>query len=389
MRIGLDLGTALPGSDAPAPAAIELIAQLMRQADDGDEVVVFLPDDTGPIAWRVRDRKLHQVDSPFGAGRSADLWRALSFPAVERLSAGPNGPRVGALDVCHSLDPPLMPSRARRRVLTLSSLEGLPGSLRRSLRRADQILVTSEALRSALVEELRATRSSKLEHLGDRVSVVYPGIHTRFAEPPKASAIETLCSRHSFLEQPYLLGVGPIDLDDVGAACLLEAWDRARRLAPDLPKLVLALAVPSSSDAIAAFLSSRSGGGDANPAIIEIPEGELLPALYRGAEMVLHPSRDYRFGRAVAEAAAASVPALVGSQCGVLELLADAAVPVDGDAPELWAEAILALHGSPEERARRAAAGIEPARRASWAMTASSLWAVYRGSLGHPIPRTA
>jgi hypothetical protein len=58
MRIGLDLGTALPASDAPPPAVVELIGELMRQAGEGDEVLVFLPDDAGPIAWRVRDRKL-------------------------------------------------------------------------------------------------------------------------------------------------------------------------------------------------------------------------------------------------------------------------------------------------------------------------------------------
>ncbi|HVS15131.1 MAG TPA: glycosyltransferase [Thermoanaerobaculia bacterium] len=379
MRIGLDLGTALPASDAPPPAVVELVAELMRQAGEEDEVVVFLPDAAGPIAWRIRDHKLRQVEAPFGAGRSAELWRALSFPAVERLSAGPNGPRVGALDVCHSLEPPLMPSRARRRVLTVPSLSELSGSLRRSLRRADRILVTSAALQGALLERLRASRPGKLEQLEARVSVVHPGIHPRFAEPPKASAIESLCGRHPFLERPYLLGVGPTGLHDPGAACLREAWARARRSAPRLPRLVLALPAPPSAEEIAGFLEPVSAG-DEGPVILEAPEAELLPALYRGAELVLHPARDHRFGRPVAEAAAAGVPVVVGAECGVFEVLCEAAVPVTAEDPETWAQAIVALHRAPDERARRSQAGLEPARRTSWARTAAQLWEIYRGA---------
>ena len=383
MRIGLDLATALADELAPATAVVELLAELKRQAGDDDEVVLFVSDEAGPIAWRVRDHKLHQVETPFGGGRSAELWRALSFPAVERLAPGRSGPKVGALDVCHSLEPPLMPSRARRRVLTLSSLDGLPGAVRRSLRRADDVLVTSGKLRSALLQRVSSARISKLDQLDGKLRVVHPGVHARFTEPPKRVAIETLCARHPFLEQPYVLAIGLPGLEDVGARCVLEAWRRTRQDSPTLPGLVLALSAPPTNEAIEQ-LWAAAPNDVLQPAIIEMPEPTLLPALYRGAEMLLHPAQDHRFGRRVAEAAAAGVVAIVGNDCGVLEVLGDAPVPVEGADPDAWAHAMHSLHASPQERQRRAHQGRQPAQGLTWSATAAQLWEVYRGAGSRP-----
>jgi glycosyltransferase involved in cell wall biosynthesis len=383
MRIGLDLATALAAGSAPAPAVVELLAELVQQADEHDEIVVFVPDESGPIAWRVRDRKLHQVGTPFGGGRSAELWRTLSFPAVERLSPGKNAPRLGALDVCHSLEPPLMPSRAKRRVVTVSALDGLPGSLRRSLRRADNVLVTSETLRTALLEQVRAARVSKLEHLSAKLRVVHPGIHSRYAESPKPGAVETLCAQHPFLEQPYVLGLGIASLEHPSTRCLLEGWMLARNALSTLPKLVLALPAEPTRDSIEGFYGTAPEG-ERQPAVIAMPEENLLPALYRGAEMVLHPAQDHRFGRRVAEAAAAGVVAAVGAGSGVLEVLGDAPIQVDGIDPTAWAHAIETLHAFPEERQRRAERGRQPARAVSWAVTAARLWDVYRAAPSRP-----
>ncbi|HVS66269.1 MAG TPA: glycosyltransferase [Thermoanaerobaculia bacterium] len=383
MRIGLDLATALVDEQAPSLAVVELLAEMMRHAGDEDEVVVFVPDEAGPIAWRVRDQKLHQVETPFGGGRSAELWRALSFPAVERLSPGRNGPRLGALDVCHSLEPPLMPSRARRRMVTISSVNGLPSPVRRSLRRADDVLVTSEILRSSLLHQVTSMRGSKLDQLGAKLQVVHPGVHPRFAESPKPGVIETLCARHPFLEQPYILAVGLPGLDGAGTRCVLEAWMLTRNAWPTLPKLVLALSAQPPKEAVEAFYQTAPEG-EREPAVIELPDANLLPALYRGAEMVLHPAQDHRFGRRVAEAAAAGVVAVVGSGCGVLEVLGDGPIRIDDLDPAAWAHAIETLHSLPEERRRRTEHARKPAQALTWSATAAQLWDVYRDAASRP-----
>lgn len=85
--------------------------------------------------------------------------------------------------------------------------------------------------------------------------------------------------------------------------------------------------------------------------------GLLSPAeldeLRRQAAVVMVPSKcEEACPYAVLDAAAAGIPVLGSNRGGIPELIGDTAA-LDPDRPESWAEALRALWGDPEERARR------------------------------------
>ena len=104
-------------------------------------------------------------------------------------------------------------------------------------------------------------------------------------------------------------------------------------------------------------------------------EREQLAALYRGAALLLFPSRYEGFGLPVVEAMASGTPVVATTAGAIPEVAGDAAVLVEPGDP-------VALAGGIEraiaDRDRLVAAGLERARDFSWAETARQTLAVYR-----------
>ena len=104
-------------------------------------------------------------------------------------------------------------------------------------------------------------------------------------------------------------------------------------------------------------------------------ERDELAALYRGAQLLVFPSRYEGFGLPVLEAMASGTPVVATRAGAVPEVAGDAAVLVDpGDPAALAAGMERAL----AERERLVAAGLERARMFSWAETARRTLEVYR-----------
>jgi glycosyltransferase involved in cell wall biosynthesis len=91
-----------------------------------------------------------------------------------------------------------------------------------------------------------------------------------------------------------------------------------------------------------------------------------LPALYRGAEVFVYPSRFEGFGMPVVEAMASGVPCVVSSHPSLDEASGDAAVRVDPDSPEAVADGI---ERALAERGELVARGLAHARRFDWVET--------------------
>jgi glycosyltransferase involved in cell wall biosynthesis len=106
-----------------------------------------------------------------------------------------------------------------------------------------------------------------------------------------------------------------------------------------------------------------------------VPKEELA-RLYRGAACLLFPSRYEGFGLPALEAMASGTPVVGSDDLALREVAADAAVLV---APERLAQGI---RRALAERERFAAAGLDRARRFTWAETARRTVAVYREVLG-------
>jgi alpha-1,3-rhamnosyl/mannosyltransferase len=90
---------------------------------------------------------------------------------------------------------------------------------------------------------------------------------------------------------------------------------------------------------------------------------EELPRWYRGAAVVVYPSRFEGFGMPVLEAMASGVPVVASAHPSLDEACGDAAVRVDPESPEAIAAGI---EQALTDRERLVTAGLEHARRFTW-----------------------
>ena len=100
-----------------------------------------------------------------------------------------------------------------------------------------------------------------------------------------------------------------------------------------------------------------------------------LAGLYRGASALIFPSRYEGFGLPVLEAMASGTPVVATTAGAIPEVAGDAAILVEPGDPEALAEGI---RQALEQRERLVAAGLERAKRFSWAETARRTLEVYR-----------
>ncbi len=379
MRVGIDANGVIAATGRTGSYLLELLPDLLRQADGDDEVLLFsFPDsDSDSLGWLLRDSHLKEVEPPFRGKHSGGLWRKLSFPAVETLT-GASG--TSNLDACHSLQPPMLPSRSERRILSLLDLPDgtLSGTLRRSIVAADYLVTPSRQIANEVVDGMANSQPDRAGETEDKLRIVPPGAHERFFDVPKGGLVADLMDRYSFLEDPYLLSCSGSFVDPASLPLLLEGWTRARQVDPTVPALVY-LANSESSKQLVQLVSEL--GADQEVLIVEGLETDLLPALYRGAEFILYPAHDGAFGRIVLEAAAAGITSVVGRRCGALETLGAGLVRVDESDPERWAHAIVELHGDSSSRNQRAELCRTRSRSLTWAEAARSHWEIYRGQV--------
>lgn len=294
------------------------------------ELVAF-----GPVS--VRGRKL--VDESL-AGLGVDsrllmvipahparrMWGALGRPWAERF--------IGTFDVMHFTDWMLPPQRSGLRATMIHDLGPLrfpehlhPRTVRmhsataREAARCDLVFTNSEFTAADVEERLDVNR--------DRIRVAYPGVDERFKPDGE---------RHSS-DVPYVFTTATDD------------WRK------NLPTLERAVELVNGDLVLKA--PGRGGLGDF------LSEDEL-PALYRGAEVFVYPSRFEGFGIPVVEAMASGVPCVVSSHPSLDEAAGDAAVRADPDSPESFAEGI---RQALAERDELVARGLAHARRFDWLET--------------------
>jgi glycosyltransferase involved in cell wall biosynthesis len=300
----------------------------MAEASAGDdELVVF-----GPVSIRGRpllqqalnglpaERRL--VTVPF-AHATRRAWSRLGRPPAEWF--------VGGFDVLHFTDWMYPPQRSGVRVTMIHDLGPLryPERLHprtvhmhtanaEQARRCDVVFANAEFTAHDVVETLGIPR--------ERIRVAYPGVDRAF-EPEG--------ERHD-AGRPYAFTTATADwrknLETVRAA-----W---RGLEEDLALVAL---------------------GDLG----YVPH-ERLPALYRGAEVFVYPSRFEGFGIPVLEAMACGVPCVVSSHPSLDEAAGDAAVRADPDDAQAIAAAV---REALARRAQLVERGLLHARRFTWLET--------------------
>jgi glycosyltransferase involved in cell wall biosynthesis len=327
-----------------------MVAGLAEAAQGEHELVAF-----GPSGPRGRERIREalaglpvEVRTPLAPHALRQAWSRSGRLPVERI--------VGRLDVFHFSDWMYPAQRAGLRATTIHDLVPLrhpewvePETVRmhgpkyeHAARTCDRIFVNSRFTGREVVELLGVPE--------ERVRVAYPGIDPVFRAEGEAAD----------LGGPYVLAVGTLE-PRKNLPALVAAFALLRRRHPELTLALAGLEGweerPLEADGVR---------------LLGFVSDEELARLYRGAAAFAYPSRFEGFGMPVVEALASGVPAVVSSHPSLDEACGDAALRVDPDDTEAFAEALDQALG----RAR--GEGIAHASRFTWRACGEAVLAGYR-----------
>jgi D-inositol-3-phosphate glycosyltransferase len=238
-----------------------------------------------------------------------------------------------------------------------------------------EIITCADAICVSCTEEERQFRRLYGDPQG-RIEIVAPGVeHAFFAPGDRGGARAALDLP---VDRPVLLFVGriqPLKGPDV-AIRALAALGR-----PDALLLVVGGASGADGDvetARAHDLVADLGLGDQVRFVPPQPH-HILSTYYRGADVVLVPSRSESFGLVALEAAACGVPVVASAVGGLLTLVDDGTTGflVRSRAPGEFAKAIARILDEPALAAAMGVASAARAKRYTWSFAAARLRRLY------------
>ena len=220
----------------------------------------------------------------------------------------------------------------------------------------------------AVVANSDATKRELARHYDidpEKVVVVWPGVDDRFrpAEELDRKAIDAAVVGLLGDPGPYLLFVGKLS-HRRNVPALLQAFVEVERAVPGLRLLIVG---PDTSGVDVPRVARDRGLSHAVRHVNHVDQ-DTLADLYRGAAAFVLPTEAEGFSFTISEALASGTPVVTLRHEALVEAALDQAVVALPDArPQLLANALVSLLRDPKEARRLKTAGLEAARRFSWA----------------------
>jgi alpha-1,3-rhamnosyl/mannosyltransferase len=240
-----------------------------------------------------------------------------------------------------------------------------------SARAADRIVTDSEFSRSEIAAAYRIP--------ADRVSVVPLAASPLFTPGPFDSA-----ALPPGVRQPYALHVGDLHLRR-NLKTALGAVLAVRRLGVKLTFVCAGV----DRDVADGLIDEAVRATDPGALVLTGPLHDApLLNLYRGASMLLYPSRYEGFGLPVLEAMQCGTPVISARAASMPEIVGDTGVLVDPLDVDAWAQAIVEVIEDDNHRKELSEAGLRRAAEFSWTRTAAETLAVFQHLLHVSTPST-
>ena len=373
MRIGLDGKVLTLRAGGIGRYAINLTRAMLAEAAarGGLEFVIF----TGPQTSRaVMEEFRGLCDERFLAAKSSLLRSIVHIPrALRRMR----------IDVFHGMDHVGIPfaGKTGRCVVTVHDVIPLVlphtftrrhrlvvrTALARVRRQADLVVVPSRAVQRDVVRYLRVPE--------DRVAVTPHGCEARFNPAADDVAAAAAAARYG-LPARYLLAVGTLE-PRKNLTTLLRAFARLRDRSEVDPALGLVIAGARGWLDDPIFRTVQSLGLEDAVRFPGFVDDDDLPALYRGAELVVFPSLYEGFGLPLLEAMACGVPVVASNTSALPEVAGGAAMLVDPLDIDAMAQAIARVLDDEALRARLREDGLARAAQFSWDVAACRMLDAY------------
>ena len=305
------------------------------------------------------------------------VWQRLRIPLPIQIV-------TGGFDLFHSPDfvlPHVGSSQALLTVHDLSFLrvpqyfvpgfrDYLEGAVSRGVSRANHILADSESTRRDLVE-LMGVRQ-------DKVSVVYPGVESRFSQVEDSQALAQVRERYQ-LPDRFALGLSTLqprkNFDGlIDAFRLLLSHHGDTEEVADL-HLVICGGLGWMYEEIQQRVEHHGLGARIHfPGFVQDAD---LPALYTLASVFAFPSWYEGFGLPALEAMACGTPVVAADNSSLPEVVGGAGLLVDAASPDDLASALLQLLSNQDLRVAVKRAGLEQAAKFNWHSAAKALIEIY------------
>jgi len=238
--------------------------------------------------------------------------------------------------------------------------------VRRSVRRAERVIATSEATKRDLVNLCGVSP--------ERIVTIPLGVDPRFRPVEDAGQIKQICSRCGIVS-PFVLYVGNIE-PRKNLVRLIAAYHRLKGQHESLPKLVVCGQKGWLYDDVFRTVEELNLREDVL-FIGNVPHAEI-PCLYTESQALLYPSLYEGFGLPILEAMACGTPVVTSNISSMPEVAGDAAILVDPFSEAEIADAIEAVLTDTSLRTRLVERGFARTKQFSWTDVARRTLEVYR-----------